>query len=863
MRTILFFVSTVALLSLAGCTKTENSNTRRTFNDVYRGEYLTRVAFPIGGIGAGMVCLEGTGGLSHVSVFNKPDMFNEPCVFASITVKGLKNGAKVLEGPVPDYKIFGRPRTANGAPRTNYGLPRFENAEFEARFPFGRIHLKDRDLPVEVYITGWSPFIPLDQDNSSLPCGALEYRFVNNDKSEIEIMFSYNAVNFLTQPGCVNAVKPIPNGFILSNQGAEETAHLQADFAIFTSDDATLVDHCWFRGTWYDPLSVTWKHIEEGNPRIVDPVDANAPGASLFVPFTLKPGEEKTINLMMAWYVPNSIIREGVERQPSEKEDDPAAGCCESPYYRPWYSSKFKSINEVATYWLSNYNDLRDRTGLFTECFYNTTLPAEVVEAIAANLTTLKSPTVLRQYDGKLWGWEGCSDNVGCCAGTCTHVWNYAQAIPHLFPSLERSLRETEFFLSQDTTGFQIFRTPLPVKDRENVREMTFTSVGFTAYAAADGQLGGIMKAYREWRISGDDQWLRNIFPAVKRSLDFCIKEWDPRETGTLEEPHHNTYDVEFWGPDGMCTSFYLGALKALILMGEYLGEDVNYYRQLLEKGVNTIENELFDGEYFIQKIMVEGLNSPTPVEVAKKSIRVSYSPEAMTILEKEGPKYQYGKGCLSDGILGMWIAKVCGMDDPIITKEKVQSHIASVYKYNFMNDLSDHPNPQRPTYAMKNEGGLLLCSWPKGGKLTLPFVYCDEAGWTGIEYQVASHLAFFGMTKEALDIVKAIRSRYDGRVRNPFDEYDCGHWCARAMASYGMIQALTGIRYDAVTKTLYIDSKIGDDFSGFFSCQTGFGTVGLEKGKPFVKMASGSLDVKHCILSGVEYPFSDKNFKN
>jgi len=823
---------------------------KRTFNDIYRDQNLNRVAFPIGGMGAGMICLEGTGAISHVSVYNKPDIFNEPTMFAAISVKGMENGAKVLEGPIPDWKVFGRPMSARGAPGTSYGLPRFDYAEFEARFPFGMVHLKDDEMPLDITITGWSPFIPLDEDNSSLPCGALEYKFINTGNTELDAIFSYNTENFMRQPGCKNFIGPISNGFILSNKGSEQFPHLQGDFAIYTVDNSTKVDHCWFRGTWYDPMSITWKHIEDGYPRVTDPVEANAPGASLYVPIKLNPGEEKVVRLMLSWYVPNSAIRIGEKAEAKDLQCDPSSGCCPSPYYKPWYSSRFDNIRDVVSYWLSNYDNLKKKTELFKETFYNSTLPDEVIEAVAANLTILKSPTVLRQYDGKLWCWEGCNDASGCCPGSCTHVWNYAQAIPHLFPSLERSLRETEFIYSQNELGHQTFRSALPIRE-----------VGHSFHAAADGQLGGIMKLYREWKISGDDVWMKKMYPLAKTSLEYCINEWDPRGTGTLEEPHHNTYDIEFWGPNGMCTSFYLGALKAITLMGQYLNDDVTRYETLMDKGVKIMEEELFNGEYFIQNIRVEGLDSPSPLEIATKSLRTTYSDEAKILLEKEGPKYQYGKGCLSDGILGMWIAKVCGIDDQIVDNEKVLSHLMAVYKYNFKTDLSDHVNPQRPTFAMRDDGGLLLCSWPKGGKLSLPFIYSNEV-WTGIEYQVASHLMFFGKVKEALDIVRACRERYDGKVRNPFDEYECGHWYARAMASYGMIQGLTGVHYDAVSKTLYIDSQIGNDFISFFSSNSGYGNIGLEDGIPYVKMVSGSLDVKKCFISGEEYPFSDSNMK-
>jgi len=852
MKTLIYHLSFALLIAMVSCTGNqtpEGSPGTREFNDTYRGKYLSRIAFPIGGMGAGMVCLEGSGAISHVSVFNEPDIFNEPAMFAAISVKGIENGAKVLEGPIPDWKVFGQPRSGNGSPRTTYGFPRFDEAEFDARFPFGTVHLRDEEIPLEISITGWSPFIPVDKDNSSLPCGALEYRFVNSGNSDLEAVYSFNTVNFMTRPGCRNSVKPLSNGFILSNEGTGDKKHLQGDFAVFTVDNSTQVDHCWFRGTWYDPMSITWKHIEEAEPRVTDPVGENAPGASLFVPLKLKPGEEKVVRLMFAWYVPGSELRTGEMAHDREVvECDPSTGCCPSPYYKPWYSTRFQNIKELSSYWLTGYDQLKQQTRQFTDAFYNSTLPASVIEAVAANLTILKSPTVLRQYDGNLWCWEGCQDSRGCCAGSCTHVWNYAQAIPHLFPSLERTLRATEFFFSQNEEGHQTFRAALPI--REQVHNF---------HAAADGQLGGIMKVYRDWRICGDDDWLASIYSQVKQSLDYCIKEWDPRGTGTLEEPHHNTYDIEFWGPDGMCTSFYLGALKAFSLMGQHLGEDVTRYEDLLSKGVKVMENELFDGEYFIHDIRVEGLDSPPPAEAAARSMRSTYSPEALVLLEQEGPKYQYGKGCLSDGVLGMWIAKVCGIDEEIVDSDKVQSHLVSVHKYNLKEDLRDHANPQRPTFAMRDDGGLLLCSWPKGGKLSLPFVYSNEV-WTGIEYQVASHLMFFGNVEEALDIVRNCRERYDGTVRNPFNEYECGHWYARAMASYGMLQGLTGIRYDAVTRTLFIDSKIGDDFTSFFSCQTGFGNVGLDEGVPFVKMVRGSLDVKRCIVSGEEVPFSESN---
>jgi len=856
------FIGIVSFVLFQSCV---DAPKKREFNGVYEGEYMSRVAFPIGGMGAGMFCIEGSGAISHMSVRHRPLLFNEPAMFAAIHIKGLDNGTKIIEGQSPEWKRFGLHGSGNGMGHTSWGLPRFKENTFSARFPFAEVNLKDRDMPVDVQLRAWSPFIPTDEDNSSLPVGAIEYTFHNTGRETLEVIFSYMSKNFmLAENKGVSTVKPINNGFILTQTGTEAEPHLQGDFAIFTDNPQTKVNHCLFRGGWYDPMTMSWNDFCAGIMRENEPVESGTPGASLSVPIQLKPGEKKTLNLYMAWYVPYTDMRMGGDANTEEDKPNIACeitdkaccdskkekACCETKskaccatdnkFYRPWYSNEYSDIQEIAAYWLKNYNDLKAKTQTFTDAFYASSLPAEVIEAVTANLTIIKSPTVLRQFDGKMWGWEGCGDYWGCCHGSCTHVWNYAQAIPHLFPAMERSLRETEFMVSQNKAGHQTFRTNLPIRP-----------VVHDFHSAADGQFGGIMKAYREWRIYGNTAWMKKLYPNIKRSIDYCIDVWDPRETGALEEPHHNTYDIEFWGPDVMCTSFYAGALQAIVLMGKAIDEDVSRYEALIAKSKDYMENKLYDGEYFIQDVRWKDLNAPDPVKVVTLDIAGEYSPEAIAILEKEGPKYQYGTGCLSDGVLGSWISLVCGMPE-VLDKAKVKSHLVAIHKYNLKKSLQNHANPQRPTFAMGNDGGLLLCSWPKGGKLQLPFVYSDEV-WTGIEYQVASHLMFAGEVEKGLEIVRTCRERYDGRIRNPFNEYECGSWYARAMSSYGMIEGLTGVRYDAVEQTLYIDSRIGNNFTSFLSTDSGFGNVGLKNGQPFLDVKYGNIQVKRFVVAGKE----------
>ena len=808
----------------------------------YQGAHLNRVAFPLGGLGAGMISLEGTGAFSQVSLRHKPDVTHEPLIVAAVYVKGAVPTARVLEGPVPMRKAFGEPNTANGGGGRAYGLPRFAEASFSSRFPFGTVALDDPSMPLHVELTGWSPFIPGNADDSSLPAAGLEYRFVNRSSNPVEAVFSFHAANFMKTGDKSGAlIQSMKNGFVLSQPPATDAPANEGHFAVFT-DEPAKVDCAWFRGGWFDPLTLLWASVMEGRAvgRAPHGEGESGSGGSLYVPFTMKARSERTIRLRLAWYVPSSAMRIGLEAaQVAPAACGEGCSCGDKPAapagYRPWYAGKFDSIDSVTRFWLKQYDRLRAESSSFSECFHDTTLPAEVVESVAANLAILKSPTCLRQTDGRLWGWEGCCDSTGCCHGTCTHVWNYAQAIPHLFPTLEQSLRDTEFVPSQNEQGHQNFRASLPIREPDH-----------DFHAAADGQLGGLMKLYREWRISGRTGWMKSLWPRARASLDYCIASWDPDHKGSLVEPHHNTYDIEFWGADGMCTSFYLGALQAAIVMGRACGDEVMLYETLLARGRSVMEAELWNGEYFFQKVQWKGLRAGDPTTF--KTYQASYSaPEAKAILEKEGPKYQYGTGCLSDGVLGDWLARCCGLE-PVLDPSKTARHVAAIFKHNFRRSLVNHSNPQRPAYALGKEAGLLLCSWPRGGKPMLPFVYSDEV-WTGIEYAVASHLFMMGKVKEGLAIVKAVRARYDGAVRNPFDEYECGHWYARAMASYAMLQGLTGARYDAVDRVLTLSPAVKGDFKAFFSTGSGYGSVGMTKGKPFLKVISGRIPVKRIIV--------------
>lgn len=776
--------------------------------------------------------------------------------FALLRVDNERPVTRLVEGPFPREKIYQQGLKAQGLREGGHeGLPRFQSCRFLGGYPFGRVELEDPLIPLEVSVEAFNPFVPGDAVVSGLPCAILEYGFVNRTSRSIPLEFSYH-LSHPVFPDGAGAEKAAPNqviadrGVFFSSSG-DPSSDRFGSAAVSVIGHSASVKGVWYRGGWFDGISALWREVSEGCFRPNDghfragtadraggsDMDGSSGrlGGSVLVRAELEPGASLKIPVLICWHFPNVALV-----QPSAQEAE--GSCCgEQPAaWHPFYTSIWKDAREVEAYVWEHYTDLRTRTEGFRDALFASTLPPVVLDAVSANLGILKSPTVLRQANGNIWGWEGCFTDRGCCHGSCDHVWNYAQSMPHLFPDLERTLRRQELERSMDERGHVDFRSALP----DGPTAHTFRS-------AADGQLGGILKVYREWQISGDKDLLTEFYPLVKRSLDFCIETWDPDLKGILSEPHHNTYDIEFWGPDGMCNTLYWAALVAQEEMAAYLGldEDGKMYRELARLCAANLRIALFDGEYFIQRVEWEHLRD--------QSFRNAIEGDAMEtpesrLLRMEGPKYQYGSGCLSDGVIGLWMAELYGLEVTPLRVE-MRSHLKAVHQYNFRMDLSQHACTQRPGYAMGREGGLLVCSWPKGGKPTLPFPYSDEV-FTGIEYQVASHLILEGMVEEGLEIVAAVRGRYDGRARNPWDEYECGSYYARAMASYALLQAYSGFRYSAVSGTVWFNPKVETrPFRCFFATATGFGVASLT-GKSFtVTLTEGRLKVDRLCLGSNE----------
>jgi non-lysosomal glucosylceramidase len=767
---------------------------------VFTGEHLSQVAFPLGGIGAGCFALGGRGELRDWEIFNRPGKGTNLQAFFALwaRVQGEKPVCKVVQRqPLPPFAGHGGFTRECGM-----GLPAFEEVTFRGAYPFAELRFEDDDFPLRVELTAFSPYIPLNDEDSGLPLAFLLYRLGNAGKKTVSATLVGSLPNVVGTDGihfegewvggCVNEYLE-GNGFagirMTSSRFAPEEERT-GSMVIAAEGSGFTWQTAWKRYGWWDDYRHFWDDLADDGK--LEPYGLTEPSpegraemASLGVRVTLKPGESVQIPFVIAWHFPNR--RNYWNRKPELNE----------PIFRNHYAIGFEDAWAVASYGLTELPRLERETEAFAEALHKSTLPAVVVEAASSQMSIVKSNTCLWLDDGRLHGFEGCGEHTGCCPMNCTHVWNYEQAVAYLFPALERTMRRTDFLDNLREDGWMGFRTNLPLG-----------IVPPTVGPAADGQMGSILKLYREWLLSGDDDFLRELWEPAKRALDFVPKEWDLDGDGVMEGPQHNTYDIEFYGPNTMMGSFYLGALAAAVKMAEYLGdrEAAKRYGALLERSAANLDDLCWGGDYYIQ------------------------------VVDPEAPhRYQYGTGCLTDQLLGQWFAEVVGLGKQL-PPARVRRALRSIFRNNFRVGFSDHANVQR-IYALNEEAGTLICTWPRGGKPEEALVYSDEV-WTGIEYQFAAHLLYEGLIDEGLAVVKAIRDRHDGKKRNPYCEFECGDHYARAMASWSLILALSGYRYSAPEATLSFAPQVSErKFRSFFSTGSGWGTFEQRAAKAGLKM--------------------------
>ncbi|MFD2935557.1 GH116 family glycosyl-hydrolase [Spirosoma flavum] len=766
---------------------------------------LQYIGMPVGGIGCGCVYLGGDGRLWLWDIFNKnqtgvvyKDVPWHEKIQNNLSVLRPFDGANYVE-PVKDIRPleqgFSLKIDYEGKSVTKRLLAEdWDEIEFEATYPMATIRYIDATLPVQISLHVYSPFIPLDETNSGLP--ATIYSFTIANKSQAVVTVS--VVGWLENKAAIYTAiddqytksnKAVPNGVfssVINKNWADDAYSFKADYGNFcllslnpstvVNTAATLAPDVLFGPENAQPSTKRFDEILLGAVRNAVQIPANV---------------TTELNYVLTWYFPNLSFH-------SIKNET-----------KRYYTNQFKSAAEVGAYIQQNFGKLSGETKTWCQTWYDqSTLPYWFLERTLLNVSTLATTTAHRFSSGRFYAWEG----VGSCAGTCTHVWQYAQAMGRLFPALERDTRE---------------RVDLGFGFHEDGH------IGFRAeydqQPAIDGQAGRILGIYREHQMSANDEFLKRNWPKTKRAIEYVLKQ-DRNGNGMVDSQLENTLDAKWPGEIAWLVGLCLTAVKA----GECMAEEVNdadfaaVCKAFVEKGKAGMESQLFNGEYFIH----------LPDPKLGKTVLGSYDT------------------CHIDQVYGQSWAFQVGLGR-IIDQQKTLSALRALWKYNFVTDVGPYLTSHhggRP-YALPGEGGMLMNTSPTNE--TIPYgvkdawqvTYFHEC-MSGFEHQVAGHMIAEGMTDEGLAVIKTVHDRYHAAKRNPFNEVECSDHYARAMASYGAFITACGYTYHGPKGEISFAPKWNTGkFTTPFTAAEGWGTYAQQKqGKLYeyrVDVKYGSLQLE------------------
>lgn len=818
------------------------------FGKEYKGKTLRHVAMPIGGLGAGQVAICGDGGLRQWEIVNQvnhrgfiPDSF---FTIRASSVDPPSDIIRVLQSrQVLEWDAQSTPLVSDGfIPQDQKSLLRHftgvEKTTFTGAYPFAKVNYEDNELPVGVELQVFNPFVPLNPVVSGLPCAIFTFQVRNKKNYNVHGCLGASLQNVVGWDG----LTPISGNQCSLFGGNVNRIRWWKDSLLIVMDNPTLPDDHPGAGEmvlaalhrqaapynqWNHPAQFI--HFLEGfnlnlgidarelqmNPvqafdgreytkarfnktRLLFPVGASPRGqtwnAGLIVPFWLEPLTATEINLVITWYFPNRYVnfdQFGLRRDYGKSKF----------WLGNNYAKKFSNAEEIVKYVVDNRLELERKSLDWAESLFGSSIQEWLVEAIAAQGAHIRSPTCFWSEDGRFYGFEGSlgestgnwtSTYGGSCPLNCTHVWNYEQTLSRLFPTLERSMRDTELNFVQSPEGYLPHRTVLPLY----LPQFWGEPIGGPKNPALDGMLGSLLKVYRELRQGAGIEWFESIWGSVRRLIDYIRSTWDPEEDGIIHGEQPNTFDISFYGPNIYIGGLWLAALLATEKLARLAG-DVGYAEDLLElfhKGNKGYDELLWNGEYYIQF-----LEEDTNID------------------------YQYGKGVLSTQLLGQWWAHQLELGY-ILPSEHVKTCLRSTVNYNLLHGFQK-TNTTGRVFADSYESGLLNCTWPHGGRPELPMRYADEV-WTGVEYQVGAHCIMEGLIEDGFQVLSALRGRYTGERRNPYNEIECGDHYARALAGWSVLEAISGFRYNALENRLrFSPVSSSNNFRTPFVAGTGWGT--------------------------------------
>ncbi|WP_073081004.1 GH116 family glycosyl-hydrolase [Chitinophaga jiangningensis] len=762
---------------------------------------LQYIGMPVGGIMCGTVYLGGDGRLWLWDIFNKNQEGIEPKIVnysANVLDGGKKvrsrDGACYIE---PSKNI--RPLDQGFALQLQWGnktvVRNLDEASwpeisFEATYPIATIRYIDPALPVTVTLEAFSPFIPLNADDSGLPVTILSYQVHNTGNTPVTatiLGWLENKTAIYSAGEAQERVNTVVKGkgwqgiyeTIRTKTGSNQEFSKKSDygsFCIAAAGNKVIVNPAMQQGDISFTASSTREAIKPVNEKL---------NGSVATHHTVLPGKTIRTDFAISWHTANLHFK-GIQGEGR------------------YYANKYKDAAAVMTYVQDNHDRLARESRLWKNTWYDASLPWWLMERTFLNISTLATTTAHRFSSGRFYAWEG----VGACEGTCTHVWQYAQAVGRIFPSLERDTRErVDLGIAMMPDGGILFRGEAEKRP------------------AIDGQAGTVLRIYREHQMSPDNAFLQRNWPQIKKATLFLIHQ-DRNGDGMTDTPMENTLDAVWDGEIAWIVGLCIAAVQAAALMAKEMNdaEFATICNDYTEKGKRNMEAQLFNGEYFIHQ----------PDKIKGRSVIGSYNT------------------CHIDQVYGQSWAFQVGMDR-VIDREKTLSALKALYKYNFKADVGPYiaAHPGGRPYAVPGEGGMILNTNPRNEEFPFGVKNAWQLGYfnecmSGFEHQVAAHMMAEGMTDEALTLTRAIHDRYHAAKRNPFNEIECSDHYARAMASYGTFVTACGFQYHGPKGYIaFAPAMNKEDFKAPFVTAEGWGSYAQKGNQHTLQVKYGSLQIQ------------------
>lgn len=766
---------------------------------VYTGQNLRAVAMPLGGIGTGTIALAGDGSLRQWQIHNQINhLACVPHSFFAIYARtdGGEPVARVLQSDAlydDETMDATPPATSNDhvvplpQRRLMRKLPGIEGVAYSGTYPIAELEYIDPALPVAVSLEAFSPFIPLNSKDSGLPAIIFTFTLTNTSAVPVSASIAASLQNAIGWDGIreiFNTRSQLYGGninetrrehgatAILMRAEGQDTAHPGHGTMALTAhtDAASSLAH-------WDDLDAFWNDFS-ADGRFQEIADAGPSrkgrtwNGALAVPVELDPGQSRQVTFSIAWHLPNRYVDQAQAGLLGIPKDDRLQRI--GNMYATW----FGDAGDVSAYVHEHLASLGDQTRLARDLFRDTTLPRSLIDTVTSQMSIARTPTCFWTEDGLFYGFEGCNGAStlhhtlpwgGCCPLNCTHVWNYEMAVARLFPDLERTMRDIEWSVQQHPSGYLPHRVVLPID-----RPRPWSGQQHAPdKPALDGLLGAILKTYREYRAGGDTAWLRQYWQALNHALDYVWATYDPDRRGVIEGEQPNTYDISIFGLNTFIGTLYLAALRAVEEMAMLLDEPARAAtcREIFERGRERLDAELWLDDYYIQKVDLD-----------------------------QHAEQNWATGCHADQLLGQWWADILDLGD-LLDPDRLRTAARSIVKYNFRERFPERKGMERE-FVAPDDQGLIICTWPHGGRPEVPTRYSDEV-WTGLEYEVAALLLHRGETDLAMQVIDAVRGRHDGRLQNPWNDIECGDHYVRAMASWALLEAASGFTYDAASASI------------------------------------------------------------